>query len=81
MKFTLFDLKAILNSDLKNKSFLFYKINKLYYDELEYIILKNGGIIKTILTNKIDYVITSVNYDTNIEKLLKRKIVILRLIS
>ena len=34
MKFTFFDLKAILNSDLKNKSFLFYKINKLYYDIL-----------------------------------------------
>lgn len=79
MKFTLFDLKSILNSNIKNKSFLFYKINNLYYDELEKIILKNGGIIKTILTNKIDYVITSINYDSNIEKLIKKKITILQL--
>jgi len=81
MKFTLFDLKSILNSDIKNNSFLFYKINNLYYDELEEIILKNGGIIKKILTNKIDFVITSVNYDSIIEKLIKKQITILQLVS
>lgn len=81
MKFTLFDLKSVLNSNIKNSTFLFYKINNLYYDELEEIILKNGGIIKNILTNKIDFVITSVNYDSIIEKLIKKKITILQLDS
>jgi len=80
MKFNRSELINIINPKIKNKTFIFYKVSEDNYNIFFDLIIKNGGIVKTILTKKIDFVITESVFDKNIEKILVNKIDILHLI-
>jgi NAD-dependent DNA ligase len=79
MKFTINDLKDILDKKISKKTFMLYKIDKASFEILSKLIVKNGGKIKSILTNNIDFVISGVNYDSNIENALKKKVTVMLL--
>ena len=81
MKFSLLDLKDILSGEIKKKKFILYKVNENSFILLSEIIKKEKGIVSSLMSNNIDYLITEANYDSNIENAIKRKITILQINS